>query len=153
MADSYTDGVADRSSVFSVSADSRVVSVAGAFVQASAPNGIDWRQDSFSVFVAGIQTPRSTAPTLSFKARIVVVRLNERNEPTGYVGYKKEQGVYSNVFQARDFRNINIRRTSLANGDDSGLYIFTLQFSTVVFANEYLKITPPASVSVAPAPE
>ena len=67
---SYTDGVADLTAEFAVSSDKRKVWVGGAFVQASAPNGVDWRQDSFSVYIAGIQTPRSTAPTLSFKAKI-----------------------------------------------------------------------------------
>jgi hypothetical protein len=42
------------------------------------------------VTIAGIKSPRSTAPTLSFKVRIVT--------PDGYLSYKKEQGVYSNVY-------------------------------------------------------
>lgn len=67
---SYTDGVADLSSEFLVINKDRVVVVDGLFVASSAPNGVDYRQDSFSVFIAGILTPRSTAPTLSFKARI-----------------------------------------------------------------------------------
>jgi len=37
-----------------VSQNKRIVWVGGAFVQASAPNGVDWRQDSFSVYIAGI---------------------------------------------------------------------------------------------------
>ena len=70
MENSYTDGIADLTSEITVSSNSRLVYVGGAFVAASAPNGVDWRQDSFSVYVAGILTPRSTAPTLSFRARI-----------------------------------------------------------------------------------
>ena len=76
---SYTDGVADLTSEIIVTGQSRRVIVGGAFVQSSAPNGIDWRQDSFSVFIAGIMTPRSTAPTLSFKAKITA--------SDGYVQY------------------------------------------------------------------
>lgn len=90
VANSYTDGIADISSVVRVSSDKRTVYVDGGFVQSSAPNGIDWRQDSFSVYVAGIKTPRSTAPTLSFQVRI--------NTSNGYVQYKKSQGIYSSVF-------------------------------------------------------
>jgi hypothetical protein len=70
-AGSYTSGVADLTTEISVSVDKRTVYIGGCFVQSSAPNGIDWRQDSFSVYIAGIMTPRSTAPTLSFKAKIL----------------------------------------------------------------------------------
>ena len=87
---SYTDGIADITSTARVSDDGRIVYIDGGFVQASAPNGIDWRQDSFSVYVAGIKTPRSTAPTLSFRVRI--------NTSAGFVQYKKSQGIYSSVY-------------------------------------------------------
>lgn len=62
--------------------DQKVVRVIGAFIQASAPNGIDWRQDSFSIYIASVVSPRSTAPTLSFKAFI--------RTSGGFVQYKKE---------------------------------------------------------------
>lgn len=134
--------MADLSSQFVVVNQKRSILVGGAFVQASAPNGVDWRQDSFSVYIAGIMTPRSTAPTLSFKARI--------KTSAGFIQYKKEQGVYSSVYQARNFQNIGITRTSAANGDSTGTYVFTIQFSTTVKMNEYIKIQPPASVTVTP---
>lgn len=70
MSDSYTDGIADLNAEFSVDNEKTVVRVENAFVKAAAPNGEFWRQDSFSVFIAGIRSPRTTAPTLSFKARI-----------------------------------------------------------------------------------
>ena len=82
--------------------NNRIVFVGGAFLQSSAPNGENWSQDSFSVYVAGILTPRSTAPTLSFKAKI--------KTSSGFVQYKKEQGVYSSVYQAKDFTNVGIHR-------------------------------------------
>ena len=68
--ESYTDGIADLTSEFNLTYNQRTVFVGGAFIQASAPNGINWSQDYFSVYIAGIFTPRSTAPTLSFKAKI-----------------------------------------------------------------------------------
>lgn len=139
---SYTDGVADLTSEFQVSTNKRVVWVGGAFVQASAPNGVDWRQDSFSVYIAGILTPRSTAPTLSFKAKIKTSK--------NFIQYKKEQGVYSAVYQAKNFQNVGITRTSAANGDSSGMYLFTIVLSTTVKINEYVKIEPPASITVTP---
>lgn len=87
---SFTEGIADLSATFRVVGNERIVEVSGAFIQASAPNGVDWRQDSFSVFIAGIMSPRSTAPTLSFKARILDVY--------GFPQYQKQSGVYSNVY-------------------------------------------------------
>jgi len=97
---STTDGIADLRSTFSVVNSAQtsfkdqpnrdVVVISNAFSLSSTPNGVDWRQDSFSVTIAGIKSPRSTAPTLSFKMRIVT--------PDGFVSYKKEQGVYSNVY-------------------------------------------------------
>ena len=100
--DSYTDGIADLTADFGTSFDNRIVFVGGAFLASSAPNGENWSQDSFSVYVAGILTPRSTAPTLSFKAKIKTA--------SGFVQYKKEQGVYSSVYQAKDFTNVGIHR-------------------------------------------
>jgi hypothetical protein len=87
-----------------------IVVVKDAFALSSAPNGVDWRQDSFAVTIAGILSPRSTAPTLSFKARIIT--------PDGYISYKREQGVYSNVYQAKEFSIVNIKRSSETNGDN-----------------------------------
>ena len=100
--DSYTDGIADLTATFNTNFNNRIVFVGGAFLQSSAPNGENWSQDSFSVYVAGILTPRSTAPTLSFKAKIKTA--------SGFVQYKKEQGVYSSVYQAKDFTNVGIHR-------------------------------------------
>ena len=121
--DSYTDGIADLTASFNTNFNNRIVFIGGAFLQSSAPNGENWSQDSFSVYVAGILTPRSTAPTLSFKAKI--------KTSSGYVQYKKEQGVYSSVYQAKDFTNVGIHRQSTANAESTG-YVFTLQFSTSI---------------------
>ena len=52
--------------------------------------------------------------------------------------------------QARSFQNVAITPTSKANGDSSGLYIFTIVFSSIVNMNEYLKITPPPAVTILP---
>ena len=100
--ESYTDGIADFTADFSTNFANRIVFVGGAFLASSAPNGKNWSQDSFSIYVAGILTPRSTAPTLSFKAKIKTA--------SGFVQYKKEQGVYSSVYQAKDFTNVGIHR-------------------------------------------
>ena len=43
-----------------------------------------------------------------------------------------------------------IKRTNETNGADTGLYNFTLQFSSVVNKNEYIKITPPGNVVIYP---
>lgn len=69
-------------------------------------------------------SPRTTAPTLSFKTRI--------KTSDGFLQYTKLQGVYTNVYQARAFRTVVIKRTNETNGDDTGLYNFTLQFSSIV---------------------
>lgn len=122
-----------------------IVVVKDAFALSSAPNGVDWRQDSFAVTIAGILSPRSTAPTLSFKARIIT--------PDGYISYKREQGVYSNVYQAKEFSIVNIKRSSETNGDNSGYFNFTVQLSSRVFKNEYFKITPPTGVEILPVGE
>ena len=103
---------------------------------------MDYRQDSFAVSIAGVVSPRTTAPTLSFKARI--------KSSEGYLQYSRLQGVYSNVFQARPFSKVVIQRTNQTNGDDSGRYNFTLQFSSVVNRNEYVKIVPPKDVIINP---
>ena len=92
--------------------------------------------------IAGIRSPRSTAPTLSFKVRIIT--------PDGYVSYKKEQGVYSNVYQAQEFSIANIKRSNETNGDMTGYYNFTVQLSTKVYKNEYFKIMPPTGVEILP---
>jgi hypothetical protein len=86
---SSTNGIADLSTKFARVVNSRTVTILDAFVQDSAPNGVDWRQDTFTVNIAGIVSPRTTAPTLSFKAYI--------NGPDSYPAFKKEQGVYANV--------------------------------------------------------
>jgi hypothetical protein len=54
------------------------------------------------------------------------------------------------VFQAKNFANIGVYRTSVANGDDSGKYIFTAEFSSAVLNNEYIKITPPSQIVITP---
>ena len=95
-----------------------MIRVNGAFVKASAPNGEFWKQDSFSINIAGIKSPRSTAPTLSFKARI--------KTSTGYVQYQKLQGVYANVQGAKMFNKVIIQRSNEENGADSGIYNFTI---------------------------
>ena len=41
----------------------------------------------------------------------------------------------------------------MANGDDSGFYIFTIEFSTTVNVNEYIKITPPSVITISPTSE
>lgn len=41
-------------------------------------------------------------------------------------------------------------RTDESNGSENGLYSFTFQFSTRVFKNEFLKITPPPSITINP---
>lgn len=110
--ESTTQGIADLSSKFVVQNNGRTVVVNDGFVISSSPNGIDYRQDSFAVEIAGVVSPRTTAPTLSFKARI---RSSE-----GYLQYIRQQGVYSNVFQARPFRTVVIKRTNETNGADSG---------------------------------
>lgn len=38
----------------------------------------------------------------------------------------------------------------MANGDNTGYYVFTLQFSTTINMGEYVKITPPERVVVTP---
>ena len=72
--------------------------------------------------------------------------MNENN----YLQYKKEQGVFSHVFQSKNFENVGISRTSQANGDNTGYYVFTIRFSTVINMNEYVKITPPEAIVVTP---
>lgn len=71
IANSSTVGVADLSSTFVVSPNQTTIVVNDAFVQKSAPNGVNYVQDSFAVQIASIKSPRSTAPTLSFKVRIL----------------------------------------------------------------------------------
>jgi hypothetical protein len=138
---SSTRGVADLSSKFEILGPRKVL-VKDAFVQKSAPNGQDYRQDSFSVMIAMIVSPRTTAPTLSFKAKITTAG--------GFLQYTKLQGVYSNVYQARPFQNAVLKRSNETNGDSSGLYNFTLQLSSAVNANEYIKIRPPVGVVINP---
>ena len=92
VSNSTTDGIADLRSIFTLNDSALtsfkdqpgrdVVVVRNAFAASSTPNGVDWRQDSFSVTIAGIKSPRSTAPTLSFKMRIIT--------EDGYLSYKKE---------------------------------------------------------------
>lgn len=69
----------------------------------------------------------------------------------GFVLYERKQGIYSNVEQARAFKKVGIAKTSYANGDSSGNYIFTVMFSSIVNKDEYLMITPPPSVTILPA--
>jgi len=90
--------------------------------------------------IAGIRSPRSTAPTLSFKAYI--------NGQDGYPQFKKEQGVYSNVYQAKRFRKTIIARSNEVNGDNMGAYNFTMMLSSEVKKNEYAKITPPQGITI-----
>ena len=79
---------------------------------------------------------------LLFKARIVT--------EDGFISYKKEQGVYSNVYQAKDFLIANIKRSNETNGDNTGYFNFTVQLSSRVYKNEYFKITPPAGINILP---
>jgi hypothetical protein len=113
--------------------------VSNAFQLSSAPNGIDYRQDSFAVNIAGIVSPRTTAPTLSFVAKIY--------SSDDYLQYDKLQGVYSNVYEARMFTKAVIKRDNEVNGE-FGTYNFTLQFSSRVFKKEYIKLTPPDTISI-----
>ena len=41
----------------------------------------------------------------------------------------------------------------MANGDDSGVYVFNVQFSTIIEVNEYIKIEPPSNVVITPSAE
>jgi hypothetical protein len=127
---------------FKVTNDGTTIEVLNAFIQSSSPNGIDYRQDSFSVEIAGIISPRTTAPTLSFKARI--------RSAEGFLQYVRLQGVYSNVYQARPFQLSVVKRTNETNGADTGVYNFTLQFSSIVYRYEYIKITPPEDILINP---
>ena len=77
--DSYTEGIADLSTTITLSPNKQIVTFANSFLQDSAPNGFDWRQDSFAVYIAGITSPRTTAPTLSFKCYILA--------PDGFTEY------------------------------------------------------------------
>jgi hypothetical protein len=81
IANSSTIGVADLSSTFAVSLNETTIIVNDAFVLKSAPNGVTYVQDSFAVQIASIKSPRSTAPTLSFKVRILT--------SDGYLQYTK----------------------------------------------------------------
>jgi hypothetical protein len=125
--------------------NSQRVTVLNAFNQESAPNGVDWAQDTFEVNIAGIVSPRTTAPTLSFKVYI--------NGPNNYPEYKKEQGVYANVAKGRAFNRAIIRRSNEVNGINSGHYNFTVSLSSRVYKNEYIKITPPEGVELIPTNE
>ena len=95
------------------------------------------------MYIAGIVTPRSTAPTLSFGARI--------NTEESFVQYKKEQGVYSSVVNAKEFSKVVIMRTNEQNGVGQGHYNFTMQLSSEVLKNEYIKITPPKAIEISPS--
>ena len=48
------------------------------------------------------------------------------------------------------FKKAIIKRSNEVNGEDTGVYNFTLQFSSIVYKNEYIKITPPPSVIINP---
>ena len=130
---SYTDGLADTQSRFFVvpensgsasssinnSRNRKTIVVKDAFKAGYSGNGKDfWPKETFQVTIAGITSPRSTAPTLSFKSRI--------NTADGYTEYKKEQGVYSNVYQANTFSIANIQRDNEMNGIEACYYNFTV---------------------------
>jgi hypothetical protein len=36
------------------------------------------------------------------------------------------------------------------NGNDSGVYNFTLQFSSTIYKNEYVQISPPSQITILP---
>jgi hypothetical protein len=142
---SSTNGISDLSTKFAKVVNSRTVTILDAFVQDSAPNGVDWRQDTFTVNIGGIVSPRTTAPTLSFKAYI--------NGPDNFPAFKKEQGVYANVAKGRAFNRAIIRRSNEVNGINSGHYNFTVSLSSRVYKDEYIKITPPEGIELIPTNE
>jgi hypothetical protein len=94
------------------------------------------------VSIAGIRSPRTTAPTLSFKAYIL--------GHDGYVQFRKEQGVYSNVNQAKLFTKSVIKRSNEINGDSTGHYNFTVQLASEVKKGEFIKVTPPEAINIRP---
>ena len=48
------------------------------------------------------------------------------------------------------FEKVIIQRSNEQNGEDAGVYNFTLELSSKVFKNEYIKITPPESIIINP---
>ena len=48
------------------------------------------------------------------------------------------------------FSKVIIQRTNVENGADGGVYTFTIQLSSKVSKNEYIKITPPDSITINP---
>ena len=48
------------------------------------------------------------------------------------------------------FEKVIIQRSNEENGADSGVYNFTMQVSSKVKKNEYIKITPPDSIIINP---
>lgn len=71
----------------------------------------------------------------------------------GFLSYKKEQGVYSNVYQAKEFKIASIKRSNETNGDATGQFTFTVQLASDVRKNEYFKITPPSGIEIMPGGE
>ena len=94
----------------------------------------------FSVFVTNLVTPRSTAPTSSFKVRIY--------DSLGNLQYKRESQAFSAVAQAQPFGKVVLLRSSQMNNALNTTYDFLLNISQPVYKNEFIKITPPSTVTI-----
>lgn len=77
--------------------------------------------DMFSVFVTNLVTPRSTAPTSSFKVRIY--------DSLGNLQYKRESQAFSAVAQAQPFGKVVLLRSSQMNNAMNTTYDFLMNIS------------------------
>ena len=67
---------------------------------------------------------------------------------SGYLQYKKESLIYSDVSHAQLFGKVLIKRDNEVNGIVNTTFQFTLNLSRPVYKGEYFKITPPSPAVV-----
>lgn len=89
--------------------------------------------------VQGLRNPRSTAPTLSFKAYI--------NDASDNGQYIVESGERLSISTASDFVAISYTRDSTVNGITT-VYYFTVTLSNQINSGDYVRIIFPTEVTL-----
>jgi hypothetical protein len=114
-------------------ANAYILRVTGGFASATTSNtDVAWT-------ITGLRNPRSTTPTLSFKAYI--------NDASDNGQYIVESGERLSITTPSDFAGVAFSRDSTVNGVSS-TYQFTITLSNQIFTGDFIRVIFPTEVSV-----
>lgn len=93
--------------------------------------------------IGNIRNPRSTTPSLSFKAYI--------NDENNYGQYATESGVIVSMVTPSDFTNVALTRSSTVNAESTS-YTFTITLNNQITNGDYIQVIFPTEILVQSTP-